>query len=111
MADHVVFIDGQSLTGKILNEEFRIQTFYADLTIEREHIARIHFDILYSEYEDEMVLWKTDVLRGLVVVDTIEFDTETGDRLNLPKEIINTLAFRFLAKDMKPLSSYTRDSD
>ena len=89
--DLIIGRRGDSLTGRVLDEAFDIQSDLGALTIATDHIRRIHFQNPPQTPADEIWLANGDRLSGTIQQDAVGFQPEGGPKLRVPRGQIHTV--------------------
>jgi len=75
--DQLIFRNGETVSGKVLKNEFKIRTSFADIIVKKENIAQVQFmraDGSGFPATDEIRTYAGDSIRGkLVLTQTISF--------------------------------------
>ena|SRR5438034_450729 len=89
--DLIIGRRGDSLTGRVLDQAFDIQSGLGKLTIATDGITWIHFRNPPQTPADEIWLANGDRLSGAIAQDAVGFQPEGGPKLRLPREQIHTV--------------------
>jgi hypothetical protein len=89
--DLIIGRRGDSLTGRVLDDSFDIQTDLGKLTIVTDRMRRIHFRNPPQTPADEIWLANGDRLSGAIQRDAVAFQPEGGPKLHIPREQIHTV--------------------
>ncbi len=89
--DLIIGRRGDSLTGRLLEQAFDIQSALGKLKITTDRIAWIHFRNPPQAPEDEIWLINGDRLSGAIEREAVEFQPDGGDPRRIPRERIHTL--------------------
>ncbi len=92
MANVLVLLDGQALTGKAMHKTYKVATDFGSVTVPADKISFIHFERGNPSGVDEVVLRSTTALRGEVSPDPIKFKLDdTGETVEVPQKKAHTL--------------------
>jgi len=89
---------GDKLTGSVQNENFRIQTSYAQLEFPASHIATIIYEGGANSIERILVL-NGDVFSGFILDPDVTVKLDAGPVIKIRKEKISKLGFRIRANE------------
>jgi len=82
---------GDSLTGRLLDTAFDIQSNLGKLRVTTDRIAWIHFRNPPQSPDDEIWLVNGDRLSGAIEQEAVDFQPEGGERRRIPLDRIHTL--------------------
>ncbi|MDX8405055.1 MAG: hypothetical protein R8K50_02780 [Mariprofundus sp.] len=96
--DLVILRDGQSVSGKVLKNEFKIKTSFGDVTVHKDNIVHIHFmraDGTGYPATDEIKTITGDDIKGqLVRTLTISFVLAANNQtIRIYRDQIHSLLF------------------
>jgi hypothetical protein len=57
--DRIAMVGGDKLSGKVLSEEYTMETSYADMTFKSQEVARIVFDV--DGKNRDAITWRTAI--------------------------------------------------
>ena len=89
--DVVIGRHGDSLTGRVLDSSFEIETGLGVLAVATERIAWIHFRNPPQVPDDQLWLANGDRLTGALRRNGIEFQPQGGKPMSIPRERIHTV--------------------
>lgn len=91
--DTITLKNGDTLTGKIKNEQFTIKTSYADLTFQRDKIDKMDFEGAGANV-DTLILRVGDKMSGTLLSETITITLHGGQDSEIAKDKIKTIRMR-----------------
>ena len=89
--DIVIGKGGDNLTGFVRDRVYTVESALATIEVEVSKIAHIHYMNPPHTDKDEITLKSTDKLLGTVREESVHFETEGGQELDIPKSRIHTL--------------------
>lgn len=92
MANVLILLDGQALTGQTMHKTFKVTTDLGTLSVPAAKISFIHFEGGNPSGVDEVVLRSGTSLLGDLAPDPLKFKLEDSrDTLTVPQKKIHTL--------------------
>jgi hypothetical protein len=89
--DLIVGRRGDSLLGRVLNPTFSIRASLGKLSVETKRITWVHLKDSPDLAQDEIWLKTGDHLTGAIEVKTVQFRTDQGTMLAVPREAIHSI--------------------
>lgn len=97
----ITLLDGKELVGEVLNEEFKLQTPYALLTLKRAELASLLLDPSGQGMEGAS-LRNDDRVSGFVLTQKIDVRDRSGAILHLRKEKVKNVALALTSSAPSP---------
>jgi hypothetical protein len=89
--DLIVGRRGDSILGQVLDGTLQIRASLGSMRIETRKITWIHLKDSPDLAQDEIWLKTGDHLSGAVEVKTVQFRTDGGERLDVPRAAIHSI--------------------
>jgi hypothetical protein len=89
--DLIVGRRGDSLLGRVLNQTFSIRASLGTIRVQTKRITWVHLKDSPDLAQDEIWLKTGDHLTGAIAVKTVQFRTDQGAMLAVPREAIHSI--------------------
>ena len=89
--DMIVGRRGDSILGRVLDRSFSIRAAFGRITVEAKRITWVHLRDSPDLAQDEIWLKTGDHLTGAVEITTVNFRTDGGEVLKIPREAIHSI--------------------
>jgi formylglycine-generating enzyme required for sulfatase activity len=103
--DNVILLNGDKLTGTVLNPSYSLQTTYATIPIDKSSIAGISLEGTDKRIE-RIVTETNDQFSGTLDTTVFVFRRENGSILTIRPEKVQKVVFRVRQRESADLSDY-----